>query len=118
MAATALTDLEVAARLKITPAMVHRYENDHRIYSYKYSGSIKYPLWQFIEPNKGPIPGLHKILRIIPDGMHPQVVTGFFNTIQADLTINDTPVTIATWLTNGGDIDVVLEMTRSLGWTL
>lgn len=64
------------------------------------------------------VPGLDRVLELIPAAWHPVSVTGFLHTPQHDLAVNGAPATPLEWLAHSdGDISPVLELIEIAEWT-
>lgn len=64
------------------------------------------------------VPGLDRVLELVPAAWHPESVTGFLHTPQPDIVINGAPATPLEWLKHSdGDITPVLELIEIAEWT-
>lgn len=64
------------------------------------------------------VPGLDRVLELIPAAWHPVSVTGFLHTPQHDLPVNGSPATPLEWLKHsGGDISPILKLIEIAEWT-
>lgn len=64
------------------------------------------------------VPGLDRVLELIPAAWHPLSVTRFLRTPQHDLAVNDAPATPLEWLSHSdGDINPVLALIEIAEWT-
>ena len=73
--------------------------------------SRRLPLWQFTK--NGTVPHLRDVLAALPDEMPAAVVEAFMTEPTEDLQMGGKPVSVAEWLTAGGALGPVLELTAS-----
>jgi len=107
----ALRSNEVAERLGIDVAEVHRRRSEGQLYAFIAGREELYPGWQFTDDAERPIlPGLARLVASFPIGMHAATIRGFMNTPQRSARIDDVPVTPVQWLTRSGDPQVLKDI--------
>ena len=106
------TTREVAEVLGIDESRVRHRRGAGDLIAYKLGRVLRYPLWQFTpgSPHATPLPGLPKLLAILPSHMHPAEIAGRMLTPQAELTLENQPVSPRDWLASGGPVDAVREV--------
>ncbi|MDQ6752059.1 MAG: hypothetical protein M3017_01270 [Actinomycetota bacterium] len=111
---SSVTADEVAGRMQLSASTVRHYKAAGRLYSYLVNGKLAFPAWQFNDAGDKSVPFLADVLNVLPDGLHPQAVAGFFLTPQPDLVLNSEPVSAKVWLEAGGGKDFVISLAEGL----
>jgi hypothetical protein len=64
------------------------------------------------------VPGLDRVLEIVPAAWHPVSIRGFLHTPQPDIAIAGAPATPLEWLKHtGGDIAPIVRLIEIAEWT-
>lgn len=117
-----LSAAEVALRLGIEASSVRHRQAKGGLYSFMAGGRRRYPRWQFTgDPAQPVLPGLTRLAKAFPEGMHPASVKGFMTTPQEDLHVTASSTTVTTsermtpveWLLQGGDPQDLVEILDS-----
>src|SRR3979411_1746080 len=95
LAESSLTVGEAARAMRVDDSRIRHRLKEGRLTGWKDQG-WRLPAWQF--NGSGVLPGLEVILEALPKDQPALVVAAFMNTPQADLLINDRPVTPRQWL--------------------
>ena len=106
------TTHEVAKILGIDESRVRHRRGAGDLIAHKLGRGLRYPLWQFTpgQPHSVPLPGLAKLVAILPPQMHPAEIAGRMLTPQAELMIGGRPVSPREWLIAGGQMDAMQEV--------
>jgi len=105
-----LSAVEVATRLSIDLDEVDQRQHRGELFTFTSRGEQRYPTWQLTaDPRRPVLPGLAQCITAIPEGMHPATVLGFMTTPQDDVHVDGQPATLADWLLNGGDPQIVRD---------
>ncbi|WP_052259952.1 hypothetical protein [Pseudarthrobacter phenanthrenivorans] len=103
----------VAELLGRQESSVRQDMTDLKLYAYEQGGRAQLPAWQFTQGG-APIPGLDRVLAVLPADLHPQSVAGFFLTPQPDLVLKGIPRSAKEWLESGGPVEPVLQLASGL----
>ncbi|CPU62639.1 Uncharacterised protein [Mycobacteroides abscessus] len=110
---TALTADEVANGLGIAAVHVHQRRLARRLWGITDGQSWLFPAPPFEISDDGRqlrvIRGMDRVLRALPEGLHPVAIEGFLDTPQPDLS-TDRPMTPLEWLRGGGDTITVVTV--------
>jgi hypothetical protein len=71
------------------------------------------PALQFT--SEGLVPHIDQVIARLPPGLNPVAVARFFTLPSAELSVGDAPVSPITWLSRGGDWEVVAELAEDAG---
>lgn len=120
------TTQQAAELLGRDPSNIRRGVQGGRYYAVRVAGTLRLPTWQFVEevtydytPGEDAVPdvevaalpNLEAIVAAIPRGLHPEAVSGFMSTGQAELD-GRSPIE---WLGGGGDPVPVRDLLAGLG---
>lgn len=108
MDASLLTAAEVGENLHLPESTVRRHRSERKLYAYLMNGRLVFPDGQFTRTGDRVLPGLERILAVLPDDLHPQTVAGFFRAPQPDLVLNGEAAPVAVWLEERGSVEPVL----------
>ncbi|WP_426763057.1 hypothetical protein ACP3TD_11580 [Pseudarthrobacter sp. 1G09] len=114
MDASSLTAAEVGENLHLAKTTVRRHRAERKLYAYLVNGRLVFPAWQFTRTGDRVLPGMERILAVLPNDLHPQTVAGFFRTPQPDLILNGEATAVALWLEEGGSVEPVLALATSM----
>jgi hypothetical protein len=109
--------LELAAQmLGVSRSRVSHRISSQTLYAFTLQGRRHVPQWQFVTASKGergvePVPGLARIVPLIPRGLHPLAVRAFMETPLEDLD-RKSPTT---FLASHGPVEAVEELLVALG---
>ncbi|MGI8762020.1 MAG: DNA-binding protein [Jatrophihabitantaceae bacterium] len=103
---------QAATLLVVDGSRVRHRVRDRALYAFKIGVGLRLPNWQFHRHDS--IPGLRAILAALPADLHPLEVAGFMTTADANLTVDDEPISPREWLLGGGDVRVVTELLEHL----
>ncbi|MEP6798876.1 MAG: helix-turn-helix domain-containing protein [Lapillicoccus sp.] len=110
-AASSLTTEQVASLLRVDRTRVAHRIRHGELYAFRLGRQQRLPRWQFTgSKGRQVLPGLERVLAVLPEGLHPLSVEGFFATPDPDLG-DSTP---AQWLSSGGDPEVVVREASTL----
>jgi hypothetical protein len=99
-----LSTEEVAAKLGVDIAEVHRRQAEGILFAFTAEGEHRFPNWQFTgEPRRPVLPSLKLLVSAFPKDMHPASIRGFMSTPQSSARIHGVPVTPVDWLLHGGE---------------
>jgi hypothetical protein len=107
--ASALSVPAAATRLGIDTDGVRRRLNDRRLYGIRLGETCQLPTFQFVEGG-GPLPGLHRVLEVLPEDLHPMAVWRWLSTPLPELATEDGPWSPIEWLTGGGNPAAVVDL--------
>lgn len=113
----ALTTNQIAEATRRSPSRVRHLAKERRLYTMPVDrrSGLRFPAWQFTETGQ-PLPGLGAVLTVLPDGLHPLQVAGFFTTPTMELSLDDeTPLSPLQWLSEGGDVTAVATLASTVG---
>ncbi|MFY9679386.1 helix-turn-helix domain-containing protein [Glutamicibacter protophormiae] len=108
-----LSARDTAELLDLDQSTVRHYSSSGALHSFVHKGRLRFPRWQFVGSEV--LPGLSEVLADLSDGVHPQVVEGFFTSENADLVVETRQCTPAQWLAEGRDPLPVARQIASLG---
>lgn len=114
--AASLSVADVARRLGVDTSRVRHRLARRQLVGVRRTDGWHLPSWQFGDDAR-PLAGLERVLRALPDEIHPVVTTRFFLTPQPELLIEGTPVSPREWLVGGGDPGPVAALAAALGVT-
>lgn len=102
----------IASLLGIDESRVRHRRGAGDLVAYKMGRNLRYPRWQLMPGPAGsvPLPGLKKLLAVLPDAMHPAEIAGRMLLPQAALEINGRSVSPRDWLIAGGEADALREV--------
>ena len=103
---------QAANLLMVDGSRVRHRVRDRALYAFNIGGALRLPTWQF--QRHGSIPGLRTLVAALPAGLHPLEVAGFMTIPDADLTIDDEPISPRDWLLGGGEVGVIVELIEHL----
>jgi excisionase family DNA binding protein len=109
---------ETARWLGVHPSRVRHRISDGALYGFKVGKHLRLPAWQFDRADgetPDPIPGLRTVLASLAGDAHPLEISTFMTTPDADLVIDDRPVSPREWLVAGGDATPVAALAAELG---
>ena len=119
------TTQQAAELLERDPSNIRRGVQGGRYYAVRVAGALRLPEWQFVEevtydysPGEDAVPesevvalpNLEAVVAAIPRELHPEVVSGFMSTGQAELG-GRSPID---WLRGGGDPSPVCDLLGGL----
>lgn len=111
LTAEALSIAEAAELLGVSTARIRqRIANGEMISIHTPSGRAL-PRWQFVDEQL--VPGLVGVTAVVQE-LHPLAVENFMTRPNADLVVNDVPLSPVAWLTSGGDVETVADLIESL----
>lgn len=108
-----LSARDTAALLGLDQSTVRHYSSSGALHSFVHKGRLRFPRWQFAGSEV--LPGLSEVLPDLPEGIHPQMVEGFFASENADLVVGTRRCTPAQWLAEGRDPLPVARQIASIG---
>lgn len=110
--ATSLTIEQAATLLGVDRTRVSHRIRQQELYAFRLGRQQRLPRWQFQVSGTTALglPGLARVLDVLPDGLHPLSVEGFFTTPDPDLG-GSSPLH---WLAEGGDPAVVAQEAATL----
>jgi len=108
----ALTVAQAAKRLRVDQSRIRQLLSNGSLYGVKVRGEWRLPSFQF--GTRGAVPGIQEALRDLPHDLHPVEVLEWFQQPDADLEIEERPVSPLEWLRSGGSPERVGEMARDL----
>ncbi|MFB0835677.1 hypothetical protein ACX8Z9_04550 [Arthrobacter halodurans] len=113
--AEALDPVQAGERLGLDPADVLARQDELGLAAVDTDLGRLYPAWQFTAT--GLLPHLAEAYRVIPEGLHPRSVAGFFTTPQPELVSEPAgkPTTPRVWLEAGHSPAPVLRLAAHLG---
>lgn len=91
---------ELATRLGVDSSRVRQRIYGRSLYAFKHRGAWLIPGFQV--DGSGLVPGLEAVLPRLHEGLHPVAVTRWFTSPNADLVLDDSPVSPIAWLSAGG----------------
>jgi hypothetical protein len=101
-----LTVSQAARRLGVDPSRLRQRLAARTLFGIKLSDGWRLPLFQFDGDRL--IPGLASVLPRLPRDRHPLAIITWFESPDADLEIDDRPVSPRDWLRSGGDPTAVV----------
>jgi len=104
---------EVARRLHIDSSRVRHRLARRQLLGIRRTDGWRLPTWQFGADGR-PLPGLERVLRVVPDDVHPVVVARFFATPAPELRMGRRVVAPREWLAGGGEPAPVAALARDL----
>ena len=114
--ASSLTAAEVGEKLHLAASTVRQLGAVRKLYAYLVNGRLVFPDWQFTRTGNRVLPGLERILDVLPDDLHPQTVAGFFLTPQPDLVLNGEATAVAVWLEERGSVEPALALAATVNF--
>ena len=111
--AGSLTVAEAARRLGVDASRVRHRLAARQLLGIRRTDGWRLPAWQF-GPDGSPLPGIEKVLRVLPGEVHPVAVTRFFVTPAPELRVGRASVSPRDWLAGGGDPQPVAALARDL----
>jgi len=115
-----LSAADVAELLGVDPSRVRHRQAKGSLYAFMVGGKRRYPIWQFADGDRQPVPGLSAVVAALPEGMHPASVEGFMTTPNEALRLEDAgdsnqgqSVTPVVWLRQGGDVEAVVSVLQN-----
>ncbi len=108
----ALSVTEAAQRLAVTPGRVRQRISARTLYAVPNAGGWRLPRFQLTDT--GVLPGLDRILAVLPADAHPLAVVYFLTTPSTDLMLGDEPVSPAQWLSGGGEVEPIAKLAADL----
>lgn len=110
-----LTADEAGRRLKVTPGRVHQLISEGSLYSFRLENKRLLPGFQLRQ--RGLIPNIGQVNRLLPQSMHPLGILSWYETPDPDLAVGDESDTLLSpleWLVTGRDVERVKTLARSL----
>lgn len=108
-----LSPEEVARMLATTKPSIVRRIRARSLYGVSFEGTWRVPTFQFRDGAL--LRGVEKVLPRLDSKLHPLEVIHWFSLPNADLVRNGKPVSPATWLERGADIDSVAALAAEVG---
>jgi excisionase family DNA binding protein len=108
----ALSVAEAAKRLRVDQSRIRQLLANGSLYGMKLRGEWRLPRFQFTA--RGAVPGIHEVLRALPQDLHPVEVLTWLGNPDPDLEIGDQSVSPLDWLRSGGDPERASEVARDL----
>jgi len=108
---------ELAGYLGWTEEAVLAAVAERRLYAVEVLGQTRLPGWQF--PGRGPgivLPGLARVLEIVPAEWPPEIIEAFMTSPQARLATEAGRVTPIEWLLAGQDVEAVVSLIINRTW--
>lgn len=116
MLATSYTTSEVARTLGKTDGRVRQRVAEKTLYGLQAAGrGHRLPAFQF-EGGRG-VPNIGKVIRVLPEDLHPVEVLNWFTMPNADLYLDEEeerPVSPKEWLLSGGNPEVLVPLAEDL----
>jgi excisionase family DNA binding protein len=103
---------EAAKRLHVDQSRIRQLLANGSLYGVKLRGEWRLPRFQFTA--RGAVPGIHEVLRALPEDLHPVEVLTWLGNPDPDLEIGDQSVSPLDWLRSGGDPERASEVARDL----
>jgi hypothetical protein len=104
---------EVADQLGIDSSRVRHRLARKQLVGIRRTDGWRLPAWQFTTDGS-PLPGLEKVLRALPEPLHPVTVAKFFATPVPELRVGRRALSPRDWLAGGGDPAAVVALTHGL----
>lgn len=107
-------DVAAAALLGVDRSRISQRIGERTLYAFTTgrrggSGPLFFPAWQFV--GNGTLPGLGKVLDVLPSHLHPLVVHHWFTTSNAELRLRGSdPLSPRDWLVTGGPVATVVAL--------
>ena len=116
MLATSYTTFEVAQMLGKTEGRVRQRVDERTLYGlHAASRGHKLPAFQF--EGGGEVPNIGKVIRVLPEDLHPVEVLNWFTLPNADLYLDEEeerPVSPKEWLLSGGNPEILISLAGDL----
>lgn len=108
MIADAISVKDVARLLKVSEGRVRQRIAARTLLALEAPGGWRLPGFQFTDT--GALRGLDRVLPAFPRDVHPLVVATFLRRPHPDLALDGQSLSPRDWLTDGGDIEVVMRL--------
>jgi hypothetical protein len=119
LAVTAFTADEVASGLGVSASRVRQKRLAGELWAIPDGQTWVFPVLQFETGDDGgttrQVRGLDRVLKALPDGLHPMAIAGFLRTPQPEL-FAGRPMTPVEWLREGGDVDQAVTAAANTDW--
>jgi hypothetical protein len=112
--AASLSVGEVAGMLGVDTSRVRHRLARRQLVGVRRTDGWHLPSWQFGDDRR-PLPGIERVLRALPAGAHPVVVTRFFLSPQPELVVDGSATSPREWLSGGGDPTPVAHLATAVG---
>lgn len=116
MLATSYTTSEVAQMLGKTEGRVRQRVAEKTLYGLQVAGrGHRLPAFQF--EGGGEVPNIGKVMRVLPEDLHPVEVLNWFTLPNADLYLDEEeehPISPKEWLLSGGSPEVLIPLAEDL----
>lgn len=108
----ALTVAEVAKRVGVDTSRVRQRIYGRSLYAFKHRGGWLVPAFQL--RRRKLVSGLGVVVSALSPGLHPVAVGRWFTSPNADLVIDDVPVSPIDWLTAGAEPEIAASLAGSI----
>jgi hypothetical protein len=112
LVAHSLSVAEAAKRLGVDTSRVRQRIYARSLYAFKYQGGWLIPAFQLRQRKL--LSGLNAIVSVLAPALPPVVVSRWFTTPNADLAVDDAPVSPIDWLESGGPLETVAALAEAI----